>query len=224
MTHKLPWIIAAAAVGVAALAIGVALRRPAGGRVEDGQEIQEMAARLKRLESGIPQLQQSMARTGVQLGKVALATAGASAMEAPDDEDSPAGKERARHQAEKELRHYDHLDTLARAGGGATATAQLRKNLAELGALSGAGKANDPAVPAVDCSDALCRVELPARSGLSAQALMAVHILQRGMGNLSQRPAVPGKPPVYYVAAPGHQLPDLDLDPSRSQPTAQTRN
>jgi hypothetical protein len=209
MTHKLPWLIAAAAVGVAALSIGVALRRPASGRVEDGQEIQEMAARLKRLESGIPQLQQSMARTGAQLGKVALATAGASAT--AGDEDSPAGQERAQQQAEKELRHYDHLDTLARGGGGATATAQLRKNLAELSALSGAGKANGPAVPALDCSDALCRVELPARSGMTAQALMAVHILQRGMGNLSMRPAAPGKPPVYYVAAPGHQLPDQDL-------------
>ena len=88
--------------------------------------------------------------------------------------------------------------------------AHLRKNIEQARTAPGHTKPAELDLAAVDCSDSLCRVEVRATGASRLPSIATVQVLQRGMGNLSMRPSAPGKPPVYYVAAPGQRLPRME--------------
>jgi hypothetical protein len=99
-------------------------------------------------------------------------------------------------QAERERQHYDRLDALARAGSDTAAATRVRQNLAAASAD----------VLALDCSAALCRVEMRAGAPDPRVFMATAAALGKDQGTVSMRP-LSGASPVYYVAAPGQRLP-----------------
>ena len=209
MIQKLSWLtslVLAAAVGAGVMR-WVAPAAPAGTVGSDPALIE----RLERLEAAMPGVQGSLARTGAQLGALALVTKASSQPAARPPEPSEEQQERqAAERAARESDYYDQLDTVARRGGVAAtdpAAAKLRQNLEALRALP-KEQVGALDIRALDCSQAVCRLEIRT-SGGNPSTLMAIeHTLGRGMGGLSMRPLT-GGPAIYYVAAPGHRLPAM---------------
>jgi hypothetical protein len=208
MTGKWSWLLSVAALAGAALLLGRWTARvpAASAQGSDGQ--QELVERVKRLELGIPRLERSMAQTGASVGRAALA--GAAAEPGSGDHAAPgaAPAESAAEHTAREVAHYDRLDSMVRAGGGATLATRLRKNIAEPDPRLAGTKVD---VAALDCNDELCRVEVRLKGPVDTATISTARVLMAGMGNLSMRPHDPkGGPSIYYVAAPGHRLPRLD--------------
>lgn len=205
MTRKVLWLISLVAVASGA----VVITRMVGAKAAPAAQpdLQELTDRLARLEAGMPKVERSLARAGAQLGVAALATARVAA--GPDDEGTPEGEAREQRQAVdhdlNERQHYDQLDGMARSGGGAQARAQLSKNLDALAALPAGSTKLRTGV--VDCSDALCRIEVALAD--PADVRLAARHLGHAMGGLSMRP-FNGDRAVFYVAAPGHKLPSIN--------------
>jgi hypothetical protein len=207
MTGKWSWLLSVAALVGLALVFGRWTARVPTASAQASLGQQELLERVKRLEVGIPRLERSMAQTGANLGRAALAGSAAVAGSAPASPSSAPAETAAEHTA-REAAHYDRLDSLVRAGGGAAVAAQLRKNITEPAPQLAGTKVD---VAALDCNDELCRVEVRLKGPADTAALGAARVLMAGMGNLSMRPRDPsGGPSVYYVAAPGHRLPRMD--------------
>jgi hypothetical protein len=211
MAHKLSWILLTAGVfgtGVFAsrfVSMSGPGRSAAASAPADQQALVE---RLERLEAGLPKLQQNVA---AQMGAVALNAAAAvqaAGTESAGTSTSTKPQLSSAAYAEKERAHYDQLDALVKKGGGSAATAQLRKNIE--GARANKDKRLALDVRRLDCSDALCRVEVRT-NGDSALVMNGARVLSAGMGDLSMRPRTQGQPDVYYVAAPGLELPPFDF-------------
>jgi hypothetical protein len=209
MSHKLSTLAALVATAAAAVAVTRWLDRPAVAQTPvDDPALAERLTRLERLEENLDRRERSLAQAGARFGTLAVA---GSAL-ATAEEGTPAGEAHERKQAEEtrqqEKRHFDRLDSLARAGGGTVASVQLRKNIETLRVARGTSKdrARLVDIGAVDCSDTVCRVEVTLLDrgaiGAAARALLP------GMSGLSMRPTVDNRA-VYYVGAPGHELPPL---------------
>jgi hypothetical protein len=218
MTHKMSWLIIA--VGLVGIGVGATFLvtsrtgRPAAS-TDDAQ--QALIDRLERLETRVPELKRGLAHSGAQMGALALNGAlAAGKTQAVEEDESPEGqalaKVRAAESAEKESRHYDRLDELARAGGGAAAAGKLRKNIEGArvkGVKAGGGELD---IARLECSDALCRIEVRSTGNdVAASSMAGLQILSPGMGPLTMRPYSPGQPSVFYVAAPGQRLPKHDF-------------
>jgi hypothetical protein len=163
-----------------------------------------IAERLRRLEAEVPALKRSMSTTGARLATAALA---ASPATATTEATAPLN---APERSTRELRHYDHLDELARAGGGAVVAAQIRKNVAHPDSLSGVpGPPLD--ITRLDCSNTICRVEVRPKGAARVSYAEIAYVLTNGMGTLTMRPYTPGQSAVYYVSAPDQPLPALHL-------------
>lgn len=139
----------------------------------------------------------------------APATAAALPVSAPAAAAPPTGSPDAT--AEKERRHYDRLDALARAGGGEGPADRLRKNIDAFRASNHAGAATLD-IAALDCSEAVCRVEFrPPANGLQHSPTETARALMPGMGRLAMRPpGTSGGTPVFYLAPARKQLPRLE--------------
>jgi hypothetical protein len=213
MTHKMTWVISLAVVAGGAVLVTRLVSASAEFRPVSSSDQQELAERLKRLEAEVPGLKRSVALTGVQLGAAALAQAKPAAQ--PDDEGTSEGdaREKAREnaRAEQEKIYYASLDRMALAGGGEDATAHLRKNIEAARTRSPKEGGKEVDVASMECSDTVCRVEVREKGGTVAEAAQTTaHALLKGMGGLTMRAYEPGKPFVYYLAAPGHDLPRLE--------------
>lgn len=214
MYRKLSWLLVqglfvAAVVVVACRAMGV------GRNAEASPDLRELTERQRRLEAQLAALDRSLGRGGADLGVRVAAAVGRSAP-FPEASDPPEGTreyelDQPRQQVaaqEREARHYDHLDSLARARGGESARGQLEKNVATLLALpreKGGGK-----VDAVDCGEKVCRVEMRVRrvAGKSGLSIVADYLAAE-MGEAMSVRTLPGGRSVIYLATPGHQLPPL---------------
>jgi hypothetical protein len=175
-------------------------------------ELAELRERMGQLEAAL-QMERSRARAGAKLGVVALNLAAAKPPAEPDGSPEAAAREQQveAQYLENQSRHYDRLDTIARSGGGAAALAQLRKNIEAMRALPRERGRVDLDVAAIDCSETLCRLEIRAGRDPNAQVGKYSAALSRGMGaNLSMRP-LNGERAIYYVSAPGHELPKHEL-------------
>jgi hypothetical protein len=205
MKHKVPWLITGAVVLVAA----VMLVRSGGaspfGEALAGAESRELRERLAQVEARLPEVERSPARTGAQLATAVLAHA-ATGPAAPAPDTSP---EAAARLAAREIARYDRFDMEARAGGGADLAARLRSNL-ERHRKEFGSRAPALDIAALDCNEALCRVEVRYQGHISEVTRAATTLLVPGMGNASMRPAAPGQPAVIYMAAPGTRLPPLE--------------
>jgi hypothetical protein len=209
--RKMSWLISMVAVAAAAVATTRLVGASSAGSSSDAAERVALLARLERLEARATSDNRATAAAGARLGAAvfnASASAAPAAVESDDDQ-TPAGQarasERAAELAEKEHRHYDGLDALARNGGGGPASLRVRKNIEEVRNRSETGLD----IVSLDCSDVLCRVELRVPGSAAAASMIAAQALMPGMGALTQRPHTPGKPAVYYVAAPGKDLPRM---------------
>ena len=212
MSRTLLWLTALVAVVSATVVVTRAVLMRTGPTA--AQQLEEMAERLGRLEAeraaaGSPD--RALARAGVQLGMAALRTA---RTDAPADGTPEAGaqeKQETDAHAEREARHFDRLDAVARAGGNPPAVSQLRKNIDALRARPANKGRVDLDVAAIDCGANVCRLELRrGRLGQAPDVTSAAAGLLEGMGgNLSMRPGV-GERAVIYVSAPGHQLPPVE--------------
>jgi hypothetical protein len=215
MTRTLSWVLSLFAAAAAASAVTLAVTRPAAPP-PPGPDVADLDTRVQRLESGLPRLERSMVQAGVRLGAAAVERAEATPARTPDDEGTPEGDAREDRQAaargEKERQHYARLDQLARAGDGAAAEAQLRKNVEELRARPKNQGGVALEVVALDCGKAVCRVELRLEEGQGPTAMMAAaKAFTTGMGGaLSMPPGAAMGRPVFYISTPGHRLPRLE--------------
>lgn len=210
MYRKLSWILAQ---GLFVAAVVVATSRiMEGGKasVAASPDLQDLMERQRRLEAQLASLERSLGRSGAEVGaRLAATIAQPAPGPAADTRETDADQLRQGALAkESEGRHFDHMDSLARAGGGESARSQLEKNVAALLALpkeKAGGK-----IDAVDCGEAVCRVEMRVRrlagkSGLSAVA----DLLAQDMGEATSVRRLPDGRSVLYVATPGHQLPPM---------------
>jgi hypothetical protein len=211
MYRKMGWILAH---GLFAATVAIAATRVMGGGktpVAAAPDLQELTERQRRLEAQLASIERSLGRSGAEVGArlaAVIAQPASPAAEAARDYEA----DEPRHEAlarEIERRHFDHLDSLARAPGGDSARSQLERNVAMLLALpkeKGGGK-----IDAVDCGETVCRVEmrvrrLPGKSGLNVVADQ----LAQDMGDaMSVRPLPDGRS-VLYLSTPGHQLPPMN--------------
>jgi hypothetical protein len=215
MYRKISWLLAqglfvAAVVVVVCSAMGVG--RPAGA----APDLQELTERQRRLEVQLAALDRSLGRRGAELGARMASAAGTTAQpaaEASGPEEGTREYEAAQPRLEevaweRERRRFDHLDSLARAGGGEGARSQLQKNVATLLALpkeKGGGK-----IDAVDCGQTVCRVEMRVRRVAGKSGLnVAADYLAEDMGEAMSVRTLPDGRSVIYLATPGHQLPPL---------------
>jgi hypothetical protein len=169
----------------------------------------DLGDRLARLEASEQQRDRTSVRRGVQLALTATATA-AGAEGPGDDEGTPEGDarelQRETARQERERQHYDQLDAVARTGDGGRFEADLRKKLEATRQLSKDVMPTPLDVRNIECSAAVCRVELKLRD--PRQILAAARALGPGMAGMSMRP-LSGDQAIYYFGTPGHQLPDL---------------
>ena len=211
MAGKLLWVGSVLGVAIATavttrLVISAPPAPPAA--TAPSEDIAALTKRLARLEAEPVANGRSLAQVvQLQAGSAGAAPAVEAADDGTPEERLAKAQQIEASQAERESRHYDELDRLARATGGAAATAsaaQLRSNLQALRAPP-AGKARiELDVAALDCGDKLCRLEL--KSSATGDPMTLIPQLLQGMGNLSMRPARDGKP-VYYIAARDQLLP-----------------
>jgi hypothetical protein len=209
MAHKMSWLM------ILTVAVGGGI---AGGYLMRGRAAppasgpdQALLQRLERLEAQAPELKRGLAQAGAQMGVMALSAAAAAGTKADPEGESTGGAARvtAAERAAKERAHYDHLDQLVRTGGGVKATALLRKNIEDARAKKTKGGALD--VASLDCSDALCRVEVRGGGNVAAISSAGLQVFGPGMGPLTMRPYEKGRPLVFYLAAPGQDLPPFDF-------------
>ena len=204
MPRTILWLGSLVAVGLGTavttkLVTGTLKQAPASA------DVTELSRRLARLEKERSDSWRAFARDLIQLG-VGAAPA-VSGTEAPEPAAEQAAEaKRAQAFAERERQHFDELDRQARTGSGTAALTQLRSNLQALRNLPPAARVMVD-VASVDCGEKLCRLELsgPTR----AEDPKFVPALLAGMGsNLSMRPSSDGRA-VYYVSAPGQQIPPV---------------
>jgi hypothetical protein len=205
MFRKGLWVFSLVAVAgtTALVTFQIAARRHVQSQAAPDDELVQ---RLDRLERELPRLRAAAA--GAQLGALKAAAGSAPTGTAPAAP-APLSKVEA---AAKEQRHYDHLDELARqSGGGEQAAAQLRKNLEALRALPPSPMRPELDVTALECGEALCRVELRRSTSHGRDwVTLAAKTLTKGGGTLTMRPFDKDRA-VYYVAPPGHPLPRAEL-------------
>jgi hypothetical protein len=194
-------------VAVGGIAGGYLMR----GRAAPGASDQAVLQRLERLEAAAPEVKRELARAGAQMGVMALSAAAAAGTKAEPQAEAAGGAApvTAAERAAKERAHYDRLDQLVRTGGGVKATAHLRKNIEE--ARGAKSKGGDLDVASLDCSDALCRVEVRGGGNVAATSSAGLRVFSPGMGPLTMRPYEKGRPLVFYLAAPGQDLPAFDF-------------
>jgi hypothetical protein len=206
MTHKWSWLIILAVAAGGGVAGGYLVR---GRGSPPAAADQALVQRLERLEAEAPELKRGLARAGAQMGVMALNAAAVGTKPDPESEAADGNaRVTAAQQAAKERAHYDRLDQLVRTGGGVKAAAHLRKNIEEARAQK--TKGGDLDVASLDCSDALCRVEVRGRN-VGAISSAGLQVLGPGMGPLTMRPYEKGRPLVFYLAAPGQDLPAFDF-------------
>ena len=210
MTHKWSWLIILAVAAGSGVAGGYLVRVQRGAPQAAAAD-PTLVQRLERLEAETPELKRGLAQAGAQMGVMALSAAAAAGTR-PDPEAEAAAAEvaEAAHAA-RERAHYDRLDQLVRTGGGVKAAAHLRKNIEAAKGDTGGRGALD--VASLDCSDTLCRVEVrDSGSGkVAAISSAGLRVLGPGMGPLTMRPYEKGRPLVFYLAAPGQDLPAFDF-------------
>jgi hypothetical protein len=191
----------AVAGGTVAVSRLMAGRAPAAAAGE--QEPQ--AERLARLESSLANLQRNQAHAGAQAG-AALAARLNEVANAKASPEGPVPEDVATQRA-REQKQFARFDQLARTGDGTAVAAQLRKNIEEMRKLPKDRNPGELDVKGIDCGATMCRVEVNPKGDNAAQARTAAFVLGRGMGTLTMQPFAADKPAVYYVMAPGMNLP-----------------